>query len=215
MTAPARIDGTVFVIDDDGSMRRALERQLRTAGFRVECFESAQDYLERAPPAAIGCIVTDVRMPGPSGLDLQAALARTTRELPMVFITGHGDVRTGVRAMRAGAVNFLPKPFAEREILAAVAEALERSAELERARRENDALRARYETLTPREREVLALVAAGLLNKVIADRLGAAEQTIKIHRARVMEKMGAASLADLVKMSERLESLTNPGGARD
>jgi FixJ family two-component response regulator len=181
----------------------------------VACFESAQDYLDRAPPAAIGCIVTDVRMPGPSGLDLQDALARTARELPMVFITGHGDIPTSVRAIKAGAVNFLAKPFTEREILAAVAEALERSRELDRSRRERDALRARYETLTPREQQVMSLVAAGLLNKVIADRLGTAEQTVKIHRSRVMEKMGAASVADLVRMSERLGPRARPDGALD
>jgi FixJ family two-component response regulator len=215
MNVPVEPSATVFVVDDDASVRRALERQLRTAGFRVACFESAQDYLDRAPPAAIGCIVTDVRMPGPSGLDLQDALARTARELPMVFITGHGDIPTSVRAIKAGAVNFLAKPFTEREILAAVAEALERSRELDRSRRERDALRARYETLTPREQQVMSLVAAGLLNKVIADRLGTAEQTVKIHRSRVMEKMGAASVADLVRMSERLGPRARPDGALD
>ena len=196
--------GTVFVVDDEPSVRRALERQLRTAGFRVETFASAQDYVARAPQAGIACIVTDVRMPGMSGLDLQDSLAQAGRALPMVFITGHGDIPTTVRAMKGGAVNFLPKPFAEREILAAVAEALERSRAIERERRETGSLRARYEALTAREREVLALVAAGLLNKVIADRLGIAETTIKVHRGRVMGKMGAASLADLVRMSERL-----------
>jgi FixJ family two-component response regulator len=215
MNVPVEPSATVFVVDDDASVRRALERQLRTAGFRVACFESAQDYLDRAPPAAIGCIVTDVRMPGPSGLDLQDALARTARELPMVFITGHGDIPTSVRAIKAGAVNFLAKPFTEREILAAVAEALERSRELDRSRRERDALRARCETLTPREQQVMSLVAAGLLNKVIADRLGTAEQTVKIHRSRVMEKMGAASVADLVRMSERLGPRARPDGALD
>ena len=203
MSAPADA-GTVFVIDDDPSVRRALERQLRTAGFRVETFASAQDYVARAPQAAIACIVTDVRMPGMSGLDLQDSLAQAGRALPMVFITGHGDIPTTVRAMKGGAVNFLPKPFAEREMLAAVAEALERSAAIERERCGLASLRARYEALTAREREVLALVAAGLLNKVIADRLGIAETTIKVHRGRVMEKMGATSLADLVRMSERL-----------
>lgn len=197
MTAPADPAGTVFVIDDEASVRRALERQLRTAGYRVETFESAQDYVARAPQATLGCIVTDVRMPGMSGLDLQASLAQAGRALPMVFITGHGDIPTTVRAMKGGAVNFLPKPFAERDILAAVAEALQRS-------REVASLRARYEALTTREREVLALVVAGLLNKVIADRLGIQETTIKVHRGRVMEKMQAASLADLVRMSERL-----------
>jgi FixJ family two-component response regulator len=204
LIASADAGGTVFVIDDDPSVRRALERQLRTAGFRVETFESAQDYVARGPQAAVACIVTDVRMPGMSGLDLQDSLAQAGRALPMVFITGHGDIPTTVRAMKGGAVNFLPKPFAEREILAAVAEALERSAAIEQERREIGSLRARYESLTAREREVLALVVAGLLNKVIADRLGIQETTIKVHRGRVMEKMGAASLADLVRMGERL-----------
>jgi FixJ family two-component response regulator len=204
LTAPADAAGTVFVIDDDPSVRRALERQLRTAGFRVEAFESAQDYVARAPQAAIACIVTDVRMPGMSGLDLQDSLAQAGGALPMVFITGHGDIPTTVRAMKGGAVNFLPKPFDEREILAAVAEALERSRAIEQERREIGSLRARHEALTDREREVLALVVAGLLNKVIADRLGIQESTIKVHRGRVMEKMAAASLADLVRMSERL-----------
>ena len=201
MTAPA---GTVFVIDDDASVRRALERQLRTVGYRVETFESAQDYAARAPLAAVACIVTDVRMPGMSGLDLQDSLARAGRALPMVFITGHGDIPTSVRAMKGGAVNFLPKPFTEAEILAAVGEALERSRAVEQERGEIAGLRARYASLTAREREVLALVVAGLLNKVVADRLGVAEATIKVHRGRVMEKMGAASLADLVRMGERL-----------
>jgi FixJ family two-component response regulator len=204
LIAPAEAAGTVFVIDDDASVRRALERQLRTAGFRVETFASAQDYVARAPQAAIACIVTDVRMPGMSGLDLQDSLAQAGRALPMVFITGHGDIPTTVRAMKGGAVNFLPKPSSEREILAAVEEALERSAAIERDRRELGSLRARYEALTAREQEVLALVVAGLLNKVIADRLGIQESTIKVHRGRVMEKMGVASLADLVRMSERL-----------
>ena len=203
MTAPAGAAGTVFVIDDDPSVRRALERQLRTAGFRVETFESAQDYVARAPQAAIACIVTDVRMPGMSGLDLQDSLAQTGRALPMVFITGHGDIPTTVRAMKGGAVNFLPKPFAEREILAAVAEALERSAAIEQERRESGRLRARYEALTAREREVLALVVAGLLNKVIADRLGIQETTIKVHRGRVMEKLGVRSVAELVRLAEK------------
>jgi FixJ family two-component response regulator len=210
VTGPADPAGTVFVIDDDPSVRRALERQLRTAGFRVETFESAREYVERAPRAPLACIVTDVSMPGMSGLDLQASLAQAGRALPMVFITGHGDIPTSVRAMKGGAVNFLAKPFTEAEILAAVGEALVRSRELDRARTETDRMRARYEALTPREREVLALVVAGLLNKLIADRLGVAETTVKVHRGRVMEKMGAASLADLVRMGERLG--LGPGG---
>jgi len=204
VTVPTPAAGSVFVIDDDPSMRRALERQLRTAGFQVETFASAQAYLDRAPHAEVGCIVTDLRMPGLSGLDLQASLARAEPALPMVFISGHGDIPITVHAMKAGAVNFLPKPFTEQAILAAIGEALARSAELTSARRESAELRARYRALTAREREVFALVAAGLLNKLVADRLGIAEKTVKIHRGRVMEKMGAASVADLVRMAERL-----------
>lgn len=196
--------GTVFVIDDDPPMRRAIERQLQGAGFRVETFATAQAYLGRAPHEGVACIVSDVRMPGLSGLDLQASLAREDRALPIVFVSGHGDVPTTVRAMRGGAVGFLPKPFTTSELLAAVTEALARGREREAARREQSELKARYDALTPREREVFALVAAGLLNKLVADRLGAAEATVKIHRGRVMDKMGAASVADLVRMAERL-----------
>jgi FixJ family two-component response regulator/signal transduction histidine kinase len=204
VAAPVNAGGTVFVIDDDPSMRRAVDRQLQGAGYMVETFASAHAYLDRAPPAGVACIVSDVRMPGLSGLDLHASLARANRDLPTVFISGHGDIPTAVHAMRGGAVSFLPKPFTKDELLAAVAEALARSRGLEAARRENAELQARYESLTPREREVFALVAAGLLNKVIADRLGTAEKTIKIHRGRVMEKMSAGSIADLVRMAERL-----------
>jgi FixJ family two-component response regulator len=214
VTERADAAATVFVIDDDASVRRALERQLRTAGFQVETFDTAQDYVARAPQAAIACIVTDIRMPGMSGLDLQDSLAQAGGALPMVFITGHGDIPTTVRAMKSGAVNFLPKPFAERDILAAVTEALERSRAMDRTREETERLRARFQTLTRREREVLALVTAGLLNKLIADRLGIAETTIKVHRGRVMEKMGASSLADLVRMSERLGLASDPDTAR-
>jgi FixJ family two-component response regulator len=195
---------TVFVVDDDASMRRALERQLEGAGHRVEAFASAQDYLDRAPRAGVACIVSDIRMPGLSGLDLQTSLARAGRDLPMVFISGHGDVPTAAHAMKAGAVAFLAKPFSKAELAAAVGDALARAAKLEAARRERAELRVRYESLTPREREVFALVAAGLLNKRIADRLGAAEGTVKIHRGRMMEKMGAGSVVDLARMAERL-----------
>lgn len=212
LTAPASGAGTVFVIDDDASIRRALARQLQAAGFEVETFPSAQDYLNRPPWVGIACIVADVRLPGLSGLDLQASLAQADRELPMVFITGHGDIPTSVRAMKAGAVNFLPKPFTEDEILAAIGEALERSVRLDSTRRKGAELRAHYQALTTREREVFVLVAAGLLNKIVADRLGIAEKTVKIHRGRVMEKMGAASIADLVRMAEHL-ALLSPGQA--
>ena len=143
-------------------------------------------------------------MPGLSGLDLQASLAQAKRELPIVFISGHGDIHTTVQAMKAGAVSFLPKPFTKGELLAAVADAMVKSRAIESAREENAELRSRYKSLTAREREVFALVVEGLLNKIIADRLGAAETTIKIHRGRVMDKMGATSLPDLVRMAERL-----------
>jgi len=202
--APVPGTGTVFVIDDDPSMCRAIERQLHSAGHRVETFTSAQGFLDRPAHAGVACIVSDVRMPGLSGLDLQASLAAAGRDLPMVFISGHGNVSTAAHALRAGAVHFLAKPFTRSELLAAVAEALARGRERDTSRAEREALQARYDSLTPREREVLPLVLAGLLNKVIADRLGAAETTVKIHRGRVMEKMGARSVAELVRMSERL-----------
>ena len=197
--------GTVFVIDDDPSVLRALERQLADDDVRVETFQSARDFLAR-PPVAAGsaCVVSDVRMPGLDGIELQQTLAREGRHLPIVFISGEGDVATSVQAMKAGAVSFLPKPFKRDDLRAAVAEALRRSREDIAGRAAAEGLAKRYRSLTPREREVFDLVAAGLLNKVIADRLGAAETTIKIHRGRVMEKMGARSVADLVRMAERL-----------
>lgn len=201
---PRSISGTVFVIDDDPSMRRAIERQLQREDFRIETFASAQEFLDRPTETGVACIVSDVRMPGLSGLDLQASLAQADRALPIVFISGHGDIQTTVHAMKAGAVSFLSKPFTRRDLLAAVAEALARSRSLVIDRKHEVELKARYESLTPREREVFALVAEGLLNKIIADRLGAAESTVKIHRGRVMEKMGAAAAADLVRMAERL-----------
>jgi len=194
----------VAIIDDDASVRRALARRLRTAGYEVETFESAQDYLARANGMPIGCIVTDLRMPGMSGLDLQSLLADAGRDVPMIFISGHGDVPASVQAMRAGAVHFLSKPFGEDDILGAIAEALAVNAQ----RREMEAVagevRRAYETLTPREREVFDLVVEGLPNKLIADRIGAAEKTVKIHRGRVMAKMSARSVADLVRMAARL-----------
>jgi FixJ family two-component response regulator len=203
---PTHEAGTVFVIDDDPSMLRALERQLTSAGHRVESFASAQAFLDHAREVRGACIVSDIRMPGMSGLDLQAALAQANGELPIVFISGHGDTLTTVHAMKAGAVNFLAKPFTKSELLAAVAEALARGQTLDRDRTERAGLQERFESLTPREREVFALVAQGCMNKVVADRLGAAEPTIKIHRGRVMEKMRADSVADLVRMAQRLES---------
>jgi FixJ family two-component response regulator len=200
--APA--DAWVCVIDDEPSMRRALERQLESAGYRVRTFASAQEYLASTPVPGLACLVSDVRMPGLSGLDLQASLAAAGRDVPVVFMSGHGDVSTTVSAMKAGAVDFLAKPFKRAELLAAVAAALGRARTQAESRREAADLRERYAALTPREREVFALVAAGTLNKVIGDRLGVTEHTIKIHRGRVMEKMGAGSVADLVRMAARL-----------
>lgn len=206
--APPRI---VALIDDDESIRRALTRRLRAAGLVVEAFATAQDFLDRAPQAAVGCVVTDLRMPGMSGLDLQAALAERDGDVPIVFISGHGDVATGVAAMRAGAVHFLAKPFTDTEILAAIAEALALAGERAAARTAIHEVAGAHARLTAREREVFALVAEGLMNKVIADRLGVAEKTVKIHRARVMEKMGARSLADLVRMASRLAAKDRAG----
>ncbi len=206
VAVPAVASGSVSVIDDEPSMRRALLRQLQSAGYEVRTFASAQGYLEHPPPTGVACIVSDVRMPGLSGLDLQASLAQAKRDLPIVFVSGHGDIHTTVQAMKAGAVSFLPKPFTKGELLAAVADAMAKSRAIENVREEKTGLRSRYESLTAREREVFTLVVEGLLNKIIADRLGVAEATIKIHRGRVIDKMGATSLPDLVRMAERLNS---------
>ncbi len=194
----------VALIDDDDSVRHALARRLRAAGHVVEPFATAPEFLDRLSSLTLGCVVTDLRMPGMSGLELQAALASDDREVPIVFISGEADVPAGVAAMRAGAVHFLQKPFGDAEILGAIAEALSLAAARAAQRSDADAARRGHAALTPREREVFVLVVEGLLNKVIADRLGVAEKTVKIHRARVMDKMGARSVADLVRMAARL-----------
>ena len=203
MPAPVPVP-TVFVVDDDESVRDALATLVRSAGMRVEVFASAQAFLERPPHDAPGCLVLDVRLPGVSGLELQRRLQELQTELPIIFITGHGDVPTSVSAMKAGAIEFLLKPLADVDII----EALERAIVRHRAARERQAalskLQARYESLTRREREVLERVVAGLLNKQIAADLGTSEVTIKVHRAQVMRKMEAQSLADLVKQAEKL-----------
>jgi FixJ family two-component response regulator/signal transduction histidine kinase len=198
------VSGAVFVVDDDASMRRAIERQLRGAGYDVASFDSAEAFLNSRHDYGAGCIVSDVRMPGLSGLDLQASLADAKCDLPIVFVSGHGDVSMTASALRAGAINFLTKPFTKQTLLAAVGEALAHGQARSDQRAKQTELERRYNSMTPREREVFTLVAAGLLNKVIADRLGAAEATIKIHRGRMMEKMGAASVADVVRMAETL-----------
>jgi FixJ family two-component response regulator len=194
----------VFVVDDDPSVRRALSRLLKSAGLRAEAFASAEAFLVQALPDVPACVVLDVRMPGLDGLELQRTLAERDARLPIVFITGHGDIPMTVQAMKAGAVDFLPKPFNDQALLSAVRQALARDMAARRTGAELTELRQRAESLTRREREVMAMVTRGMLNKQAAHRLGVAEKTIKVHRAQVMRKMGADSLAELVRMGEKL-----------
>jgi FixJ family two-component response regulator len=194
----------VFVVDDDASVRKALSRLLGAHGFVVESFASAKDFMARGLPDESSCLVLDVRMPELDGLGLQERIGHARLDVAIVFLTGHGDVPTTVRAMKAGAVDFLEKPFDADDLVAAVRRALAVSERTRAARTERDDLEVRLGALTPREREVLALVVAGLTNKVIADRLGTTEKTVKVHRGRVMAKMGAPSLAELVRMVEKL-----------
>jgi len=194
----------VFVVDDDPSVRHAIKRLLGSVGLQVELFGSAQEFLRSKRPDAPSCLVLDVRLPGISGLDFQRELAEANIHIPIIFITGHGDIPMSVRAMKAGAVEFLTKPFRDQDLLDAVQLAIER----DRARRQREAematLRERFESLTPREREVLPLVVSGLRNKQIAAEIGTSETTAKVHRSQLMRKMGAESLADLVRMAERM-----------
>jgi RNA polymerase sigma factor (sigma-70 family) len=198
-------NGLVFVVDDDAAMRRSLEDLIRSVGLEVEGFSSAHEFLRRKRPEVPGCLVLDVRLPGLSGLDLQKRMIEATLEIPIVFVTGHGDIPMTVKAMKAGAVEFLTKPFRDQDLLDAIQQALERDRKAREQRVEIDERRRRVDSLTPRERDVLKLVVAGRLNKQIARQLGTSEATVKIHRHRVMEKMGANSLAELVRISERLE----------
>ncbi len=203
MTPPAR-ERVVALIDDDDSMRRALARRLRAAGHVVEAFATSAAFLARREELDVGAIITDLQMPGMSGLELQGALRSAGSEVPIIFISAHGDVDTGVAAMRAGAVHFLSKPFADTALLATLDEALTLAVDRAEARRTQRAAERAYAALTPREQDVFWLVTDGLMNKVVAERLGIAEKTVKIHRARVMEKMRVQRLADLVRIAQVL-----------
>jgi FixJ family two-component response regulator len=195
----------VFLVDDDASVRRALARLIKSAGHNVQTFASAREFLGTKPGSQeAGCLVLDVRMPGLTGIDLQRELQTMNRNLPIVFITGHGDIPTSVHAMKAGAVDFLQKPVKDKDLLKAIEQSLARADRDQSQREEIDRIQKRVESLTPRELEVMALVVTGMLNKQIAFKLGTVEKTIKVHRARVMDKMGVDSIAELVRLAERV-----------
>ena len=209
MTAAKIPSQVVFVIDDDASMRDAVSRLLNAVGLTVQTFASAREFLGGRLPDVPGCAVLDVRLPGLSGLDLQREMVERGIHIPVIFITGHGDIPMSVQAMKAGAVEFLTKPFRDQDLLDAVRSGIQLDRQGRKERAELAELREGLRQLTPREREVMSLVVAGLLNKQVALRLGTSEKTIKIHRGHVMRKMHANSLADLVRMSQKLGTSTH------
>jgi FixJ family two-component response regulator len=204
VTGRPDLEPTVFVIDDDASLREALSRLFRSVGLEVTAFASATEFLLHKRPEGPSCLVLDVRLPGLSGLDFQAELAKAKIDIPIVFMTGHGDIPMSVRAMKAGAVEFLPKPFRDQDMLDAVQLGLEKDRTRRKSAGDATKLKSAFDALTTREQEVMAFVTAGLMNKQIAGTMGISEITVKVHRGNVMRKMGAKSLADLVRMADAL-----------
>lgn len=204
MSKAKETEATVFIVDDDAQVRESLKDLIRSVGLRVELFASAQEFLRSQHPDAPSCLVLDVRMPGLSGLDLQKKASEAGLEIPIIFVTGHGDIPMTVRAMKAGAIEFLTKPFRDQDLLDAIQQALERSGKAREQQAVTKELRRRFALLTPREREVMEGVVAGLINKEIGAELSISEKTVKIQRHQVMEKMGARSLPELVRMADRL-----------
>ena len=204
MIDSSQAQSVVFIIDDDESLRSGLKRLFRSVGLHSEAFQSTHEFTQSKLPDAASCLLLDVRLPGLSGLDFQAELAKSGIRIPIIFMTGHGDIPMSVKAMKAGAVDFLTKPFRDQDLLDAVTRALDRDRKRRKAEEDTRDLRARYSTLTTREKQVMAMVTEGLLNKQIANRLGISEVTTKIHRGKVMRKLAARSLVDLTVMADAL-----------